>query len=275
MKPPGRLAASAGVAEPLPAPSTEPSVHEVERLPALGGAELVRARGLGPAAPLLAAGERRIEPLPEAPLGLPAGEWSASYVVPAEAAGGVLALGWPDGSRVELPAAPPRRAPRLGLAAPPWEPHRVALERELARAAAVAAAAREETAARIAEQAADMRLVRDQAAGRVARAEQLASAAGARAREAAETAAQAEARLEAEAIARGALGAELDRVVAEVARLSEALAAAAAARRARAADADALAAVAAELDAERTAHAVTRGTLARLREELAAARRTP
>src|SRR5690348_70519 len=120
MKPPGRLAASSGVADPLPAPSPDPSLHEVERLPALGGAELVRARGRGLAAPALVAGERRIEPLPEAPLGRVPGEWSASYVVPAEAARGALALEWPGGATVKLPAAPPRRVPRLGLAAPPW-----------------------------------------------------------------------------------------------------------------------------------------------------------
>src|SRR3954451_5866902 len=157
------------VAQPLPAPFTGPSLHEIERLPALGGAELVRARGHGAAPPpLLLAGARRIEPLHEAASTLVAGEWSASYVVPAEAAGLAAALEWPDGARGALPAPAPRRAPRLVLApAPPGEPPRAALRRELAGAAAVAADAREETAARIAEQAADMRLVRDQAAGRV------------------------------------------------------------------------------------------------------------
>src|SRR3954468_23886247 len=96
-----------GVAEPLRAPSTDPSVHEVERLPALGGAELVRARGSGPVPPTLLAGERRREPLPEAPLGRAPGEWSASYVVPAEAV--AAALEWPDGPRLALPPAAPRR----------------------------------------------------------------------------------------------------------------------------------------------------------------------
>jgi hypothetical protein len=325
------------------APDVDPtrSVDAVERLPALGGAELVRVRGRGDAGPpALAAGERRLQPLADGPLGREPGTWSASFVLPSDAAGEPAWLEWPGGPRLalppvsepdgaeviaravlderrsrrashvpeplsrdpsaaEAPSAAPAAADPSSVTPPPeaasaagpppvWQSHRSALERELARAAEVAASARDEAAGRIATHAADMRAARSEAAARVTRAEEVAAAAGARLRGAVAAAATAEARLHSEAIARGALEAELARLRAEIVELAEALAAervtreaagralaaatadALAAKRVRAAEAAAASALAGELDAERAAHAVTRGTAARLRDELAA-----
>jgi hypothetical protein len=276
---PSRAVAAAPVSPGVAPANPSPAVAAVERLPALGGAELVRARGVGPAPPALTVGEQRVEPLADGPLGRETGRWSASFVVPAELVGEKAWLEWPGGPRIAL--APARAAAvaasvlderGVRRAPPPWESHRALLERELARAHEVAAEAREETAARIAAHAADVRLVREEAAARVLRAEQVASAAGARLRSAVAAAAEAESRLQAETLARGALTLELERLRAEVGRLSaETLAT----RRVRTAESAAAELVAAELAAERAAHAVTRGTLTRLRAELAAAARAP
>jgi hypothetical protein len=183
---------------------------------------------------------------------------------------------------VAAPPAEPAAAARPRPAA--WEAHRTALERALARATEVAATAREEAAARLAEHAADLALTREQAAARVVRAERLAAAATARARAAVAATAEAEARLRAETVAREVLGTQLELRCAEAAELSATFAAeraalaaaraeALAARRVREAESHAAATLAGELEAERAAHAVTRGTTAKLAEELAALRR--
>jgi hypothetical protein len=240
--PPVRLAAwRADVAEAQPSFPAAPVPEAVERLPALGGAQLVRVRGRRPSGaapaspPVLVVGEQRFESLAEPLVGRDRAAFGGTYVVGAEAVGRPAWLEWPDGERIPLPAEePPAAAPPPVERPPAWVAHRTVLERELARATAAAAVA--------------------------------------------------EARLDAEAIARGALTRELERLgealaAERVARdgldreLRAARADLLAARRVRAAEAAALAGLRGELEAERAARAVARETAARLARELAAVRR--